>query len=76
MTVEGIPGLMATQTVEHETLRGPDYTAAERFLPWNAEKLVYRMLVEPNWLDDEDRRQIVRLKDPLALPAPASSAEG
>jgi dipeptidyl aminopeptidase/acylaminoacyl peptidase len=46
---------MATQTVEHETLRGPDYAAAERFLPWNAEKLVYRMLVEPNWLDDGER---------------------
>ncbi|MBV9169141.1 MAG: hypothetical protein JOZ81_03525, partial [Chloroflexi bacterium] len=40
---------MATQISE----RTSDYAAAERFLPWNAEELVYRMLVEPNWLEDD-----------------------
>ena len=43
---------MTTQTVERESVTSPDYAAAERFLPWNADKLVYRMLVEPNWLDE------------------------
>jgi dipeptidyl aminopeptidase/acylaminoacyl peptidase len=46
---------MATPTLERESTRTPDYAGAERFLPWNAEKLVYRMLVEPHWLDAEDR---------------------
>jgi dipeptidyl-peptidase 4 len=43
---------MTTRTVERESVTSPDYAAAERFLPWNADKLVHRMLVEPNWLDE------------------------
>ncbi|HET9015260.1 MAG TPA: DPP IV N-terminal domain-containing protein, partial [Thermomicrobiaceae bacterium] len=29
-----------------------DYARAERFLPWNAERLVFGLSVEPHWLDD------------------------
>lgn len=32
-----------------------DYERAERFLPWNIEQLVFRMNVEPNWIQQSDR---------------------
>lgn len=32
-----------------------DYARAERFLPWNAERLVFGLSVEPHWLDDGQR---------------------
>lgn len=32
-----------------------DYVRAEQFLPWNAERRVFRMKVEPNWMPGSDR---------------------
>jgi dipeptidyl-peptidase 4 len=36
---------------------GPDwetYARAERFLPWNADKLVFGASIEPHWIDDTE----------------------
>jgi dipeptidyl aminopeptidase/acylaminoacyl peptidase len=34
------------------SVQSPDYARAEKFLPWNAEKLIYRVFVEPHWLKE------------------------
>lgn len=37
------------------TVTRADYARAESFLPWNVERLVYHMGVEPNWIGQTDR---------------------
>lgn len=36
-------------------LSDQDYARAEHFLPWNAERLVFDLSIEPHWLDDGQR---------------------
>jgi dipeptidyl-peptidase-4 len=31
-----------------------DYARAEKFLPWNADKLAFKLMVEPHWIDNSD----------------------
>ncbi len=37
------------------TVTWTDYARAERFLPWNATKLIFNAEVRPNWIADSDR---------------------
>src|SRR5579884_461150 len=41
--------------VETRELTAEDYRRAEQFLPWNAERLIGGLTVEPHWLDGGER---------------------
>ena len=43
-----------TATVVDQTLTPERYARAERFLPWNATRLLYNMSVDPHWIDGTD----------------------
>ncbi len=42
-------------TTARLTVSRDDYARAESFLPWNVEKLVFRMGVDPKWIGDSER---------------------
>ncbi|HYI16766.1 MAG TPA: DPP IV N-terminal domain-containing protein [Thermomicrobiales bacterium] len=42
-------------TTDRPVVTRQDYARAESFLPWNVDKLVFRMGVEPQWIDDSER---------------------
>jgi len=42
-------------TIEQPVVTREDYARAESFLPWNVEKRVFRMSVEPHWIGDSER---------------------
>ena len=42
------------ETATNQTMPVERYARAERFLPWNATKLVFGMGIEPRWIDGGD----------------------
>ncbi|MEX1158781.1 MAG: DPP IV N-terminal domain-containing protein [Thermomicrobiales bacterium] len=42
-------------TDNRATITREDYARAESFLPWNVEKLIFRMGAEPKWIGDTER---------------------
>jgi dipeptidyl aminopeptidase/acylaminoacyl peptidase len=37
-----------------ETVTWQDYARAERFLPWNADRLAFALEIEPTWIEESD----------------------
>ena len=80
--VKGVGNVMARQQgaaagPPARQLSDQDYARAERFLPWNAETLVFGLRVEPHWLDDGRfwyRRQAATGRE-FVLVDPATGAE-
>lgn len=42
----------ATHDVSGQRVSAETYARAERFLPWNAQRMISRLTVEPHWTDD------------------------